>query len=295
MRYRILICFAGALLANVCASTQTVPQSDPPKAAAAQVDVVAPAYPETTYGLTKLVQDLYNAEESNDTKKSSEIYASLAIPNHAEWFRGTFGEQEGQRLDAKYSGALEHSLDILKKSVRMVIEKDQKIVVVRPFQKPEEAPNPLIKAVLTAMTNPATVYGAAMNSGPDDKAHTLLGDFVYVDGGFRFLDFDVMRALSTAPALIRFGGNVPKPRLIKEVEPVYPKKARKNGVWGTVKLHILLAKDGSVRKVDLVSGDPLLVQAAMDAVKQWKYTPTLLNGQPIEMDAQVVVVFQPKF
>ena len=53
-------------------------------------------------------------------------------------------------------------------------------------------------------------------------------------------------------------------------------------------------KDGSVRQVELVSGDPLLVQAAIDAVKQWRYQPTLLNGQPVEVDNEVSVVFYLK-
>jgi TonB family protein len=294
VRHWILICLASGLLASASASAQTAPQGDALKVAAVRDDVAAPTYAESHDGLAKLVQDLYDAEQSGDPNRSSGVYRSLVIPNHSAWFQTAFGEPEGQRLDAKYSDVLEQSLIVLKKSVRIATQKGQKIVVVRAFQKPEEAPNPLIRALLTAMRSPTTVYGAATNSGPDDRAHTLLGDFVYIDGGFRFLDFDVMRALSTAPEPVR-AGNVPKPRLIKQVEPVYPKKAKENGVWGTVKLRILLAKDGNVRKVDLVSGDPLLVQAAIDAVKQWKYAPTLLNGQPIELDAQVNVVFEPKF
>jgi TonB family protein len=295
VRYRILICFAGALFATVCAGAQTVPQADAPKAAAVQGDVAAPTYAETPDGLKKLVQDLYDAEKAGDTKRNSEIYTSLVIPNHSQWFGKTFGGPEGERLDAKYNGLLEVSTSELKKVTARVVQKGQKYVVVRIFQKPEDAPMELQKAFLAAMTSPTSLYGAATNSGPEDKSHTLLGDFVYVDGGFRYLDFEVMQALSTAPAMrIRFGGNIPRPKLIKEVNPVYPEAARANGVQGTVKLHVILAKDGSVRQVELVSGDPLLVQAAIDAVKQWRYRPSLLNGQPVEVDNEVNVVFSLK-
>jgi len=296
VRYRILTCFAGALFATVCAGAQTVPQEDAPTAATVQVDVTAPIYGETPDGLMKLVQDLLDAEKTGDTKRSSEIYTSLVIPNHSQWFGKTFGGPEDERLDAKYNELLEVSTSQLKTRVARAVQKGQKYVVVRTFQKPEDAQIDLQKAFLAALASPTSLYGAATNSGPEDKSHTLLGDFVYVDGGFRYLDFGVMQALGTAPAMrIRFGGNIPRPKLIKEVNPVYPEAARANGVQGTVKLHVILAKDGSVRQVELVSGDPLLVPAAIDAVKQWRYQPSLLNGQPVEVDNEVSVVFYLKY
>lgn len=61
-----------------------------------------------------------------------------------------------------------------------------------------------------------------------------------------------------------------------------------------MKLHVILAKDGSVQQLDVVSGDPQLVESAVKAVKQWKYQPTLLNGEAIEVDTVVDVVFQLK-
>jgi TonB family protein len=255
-------------------------------------DTAAATYAETPDGLKKLVQDLFDVEKTGDTKRSSEVYTNLVIPNHSQWFGKTFGGPEGERLDAKYNGLLEVSTSELKTSVARVVQKGQKYVVVRTFQKPEDAQMELLKAFLAAMASPTSLYGAATNSGPEDKSHTLLGDFVYVDGGFRYLDFGVMQALSTAPAMrIRIGGNIPRPKLIKEVNPVYPETARANGVQGTVKLHIIQAKDGSLGQIELVSGDSQLVQAAIDAVKQWRYQPSLLNGQPEEVDTEVSVVF----
>jgi TonB family protein len=294
VRYRILICFAGALFATVCTDAQTAPQEEAPTAATVQGDVIAPIYAETPDGLMKLVHDLLDAEKTGDTKRSSDIYTNLVIPNHSQWFGKTFGGPEGERLDGKYNGLLVVSTSELKTRVTRAVQKGQKYVVVRTFPKPEDAPMELQKAFLAAMTIPTSLYGAATNSGPEDKSHTLLGDFVYVDGGFHYLDFEVMQALTTAPTRIRFGGNIPKPKLIKEVNPIYPEAAKANGVQGTVKLHVILAKDGSVRQAELVSGDPLLVQAAIDAVKQWRYRPSLLNGQPVEVDNEVSVVFYLK-
>jgi TonB family protein len=78
--------------------------------------------------------------------------------------------------------------------------------------------------------------------------------------------------------------------LINRVQPVYPEEARQAHIQGMVRLHLVLAKDGSVAQVQVVSGHPLLVQAAVDAVRQWCYQPTLLNGEPAEVDTVVEVV-----
>lgn len=96
---------------------------------------------------------------------------------------------------------------------------------------------------------------------------------------------------SVPPKRIAVGGNVQAARLINQVSPVYPEEARKEKISGTVKLHVVVARDGKIQEIQVVSGHPLLVQAAIDAVKQWQYQPTLLNGQPVEVDTKIDVIF----
>jgi protein TonB len=93
------------------------------------------------------------------------------------------------------------------------------------------------------------------------------------------------------PKRITVGGAVQKARLIKQVRPVYPALARQARIQGTVKLTAEIAKDGSIQKLDVVSGHPLLIPAALQAVKQWRYKPTLLNGQAVEVLTQIDVNF----
>jgi protein TonB len=101
-----------------------------------------------------------------------------------------------------------------------------------------------------------------------------------------------LQALSSAPPMrIAIGGNVQAARLINRVQPVYPEEASKEKISGTVKLHVVIAKDGKIQQIQVVSGHPLLVQSAIDAVRQWQYQPTLLNGQSVEVDTQVDVIF----
>jgi TonB family protein len=90
---------------------------------------------------------------------------------------------------------------------------------------------------------------------------------------------------------IRVAGNVQEVQIIKRVPLVYPPLARQTKVSGTVKLHVLIDKQGNVTEVQAISGHPLLIQSAMDAVKQWQYKPTLLNGRPVLVETEVNVIF----
>jgi protein TonB len=90
---------------------------------------------------------------------------------------------------------------------------------------------------------------------------------------------------------IRQGGSVQAALLVNKVQPVYPPLARQTRISGTVRLHAIISKSGSVESLEVLSGHPLLVRAAMDAVQQWKYKPTLLNGEPVEVDTTIDVIF----
>jgi protein TonB len=79
--------------------------------------------------------------------------------------------------------------------------------------------------------------------------------------------------------------------LVKQVPPVYPPLARQARIQGTVVLRAIIAKDGSVENLELVSGHPMLVNAAMDAVMQWQYKPYVLNGAAVEVQTTINVNF----
>src|SRR5216683_680702 len=90
---------------------------------------------------------------------------------------------------------------------------------------------------------------------------------------------------------IRQGGSVQAALLVNKVTPVYPPLARQTRISGTVRLHAIISKSGSIQSLEVISGHPLLVRAAMDAVQQWRYKPTLLNGEPVEVDTTIDVIF----
>lgn len=90
---------------------------------------------------------------------------------------------------------------------------------------------------------------------------------------------------------IRVGGNVQAAKLMNKPQPVYPPLAKQARISGTVRLSALIGKDGRIQNLTVVTGHPLLVQAALDAVRQWVYQPTLLNGEPVEVATEIDVNF----
>jgi TonB family protein len=94
-----------------------------------------------------------------------------------------------------------------------------------------------------------------------------------------------------APQRIKVGGNVQAVMVVSKVTPVYPELAKSARVSGVVQLAVIINKDGTVQEIHSLGGPALLIQAAMDAVKQWVYRPTLLNGQPVQVETTVDVNF----
>ena len=93
---------------------------------------------------------------------------------------------------------------------------------------------------------------------------------------------------------IKVGGNVQESKLIRKVEPVYPELAKRARVMGKVILVVTVDEEGNVSDIRVSSGHPLLDEAALAAVRQWKYSPTLLNGEPVPVIATVTVIFNLK-
>jgi protein TonB len=90
---------------------------------------------------------------------------------------------------------------------------------------------------------------------------------------------------------IRIGGRLQAARLIHRVLPIYPPLARQAHIQGPVQLTAVVGKDGRIRELRVVNGNPLLAPAAMDAVRQWRYAPAYLNEQPVEVVTEITVIF----
>jgi len=96
------------------------------------------------------------------------------------------------------------------------------------------------------------------------------------------------------PMQLRSGGDLQGPKLLNMVQPVYPAAVKEAGVEGTVVLHAVIGMEGTPLSLRVMNSkiDPALARAAVEAVSKWRYTPTLLNGEPIEVDTTITVNFK---
>jgi TonB family protein len=101
----------------------------------------------------------------------------------------------------------------------------------------------------------------------------------------------VPRAVSDTTGAIKVGGNVQSTKLVRQPRPVYPVDAKAARIQGVVRLSAIIAKDGTIKSLEVMSGHPILVPAAMEAVKDWVYQTTLLNGEPVEVQTVIDINF----
>jgi periplasmic protein TonB len=161
-----------------------------------------------------------------------------------------------------------------------------------------------VRTIDLSLLNPhrPELVGATILSDSDTFSSSVAG----VGMG---LDTSISSALPTTVAIIsvqpppaapvtkapdkphQVGGDVQAAKLIRKIIPQYPPLAKQARVSGTVQLTGVIAKDGTIEQLQVVSGNPLLVPAALAAVKQWLYRPTFLNGQPVEVIAPIDVIF----
>ncbi len=93
------------------------------------------------------------------------------------------------------------------------------------------------------------------------------------------------------PQRVRVSQGVTQGLLLRKIQPAYPPLARQARIQGSVLLQAEISKDGSIQNLRLISGHPMLAPAAIEAVKQWKYKPYILNGEPVEVETQITVNF----
>jgi periplasmic protein TonB len=94
-----------------------------------------------------------------------------------------------------------------------------------------------------------------------------------------------------APTKVRVSSGVAAGNLINQVKPVYPQIAKQAHISGTVTLAATISKNGTIENLHVVSGHPMLTQSALEAVRQWRYKPYMLNGEPTEVETSITVNF----
>jgi protein TonB len=130
------------------------------------------------------------------------------------------------------------------------------------------------------------VTGGVPGGVPGGQAGGVLGGII---GGVT--GSNVPPPPKEGPRRIRVGGSVIQAQLVTQVRPVYPPLAKQARIQGTVRLQAIISKEGTIIDLQVLSGHPLLQQSALQAVSQWRYRPTMLNNEPVEVVTTIDVVF----
>ena len=149
----------------------------------------------------------------------------------------------------------------------------QKVQMIRE----EEAPPP--------MTTTSGVVGGVPGGIPGGQLGGVIGSVISASNAA------VPKFVPVTPQRVRISQGVTKGLLVKRIEPAYPTLARSARVQGEVVLSAVIDTNGQITNLQLVSGHPMLVPAALSAVREWRYKPYLLNGQPVEVETTITVIF----
>jgi TonB family protein len=148
------------------------------------------------------------------------------------------------------------------------------------------------KKTVAKAAAPIMIKNAARSSANDAPALSITNIAGAGSGGSLPNLMGTSKAPTPTLQRLNISQGVSRGLLIKQVQPIYPPNALRMRIEGTVQLMATLSKNGDIAEVKIQSGDPQLAQAAASAVKQWKYKPYLLNGEPVEIQTQITVNFK---
>lgn len=160
----------------------------------------------------------------------------------------------------------------------------QKVMISNQLQAPTKIPK---KIEMVAEKEPTMSASMDMGAGVPGGTGVPGG----VPGGFGAAPTPVVKAAPEKPKKVNISSGVATGLLLQRVQPIYPPIAKAARVSGTVVLQATISKSGSIENLRVVSGNAMLQQAALEAVRNWKYKPYLLNGDPVEVDTTINVVF----
>ncbi len=266
------------------------------------------AYAEKPGGLKKLMEDILHATKEGDEQTVSKLLGSLTVPAPDTWFRQVFDEAQGADFAAQFARSQPGVRRNLANFFAEAIPAKMTQVEVRRFERGcDPDATELEYPVLAARQQAQALYEVRFVAV---NLYRTLWAFAYIDGGFRFLGnlrvttFSSGRTFgengrstsagSSGPAQsapIKAPADVQSARLIHTETPIYPEDARRKLQQGTVQLAAIIGKNGSIRRLQVMRGTCSLAESAVKAVSRWRYSPTLLGGEPVEVVTTIDVIF----
>jgi TonB family protein len=259
----------------------------------AQTSTLHP-HPDTSAGFRQQLEELVTLHQSGDKAAFRSALDAFAIPNANDWIAAHFSLADVAKLQRDYRVGLADFERQTIYAVETIESLPDKTVVAKPCDHPrppeESGPEAAVPAPLQPISiecirySPLHPASSSLNSWRDS--------FIYMQGIFRYAGRTYPFWLEELENLRNAHAAIEPARLITRVQPQYPEKARKKRIEGDVRIRIKIGKDGVPSDLAVLSGDPLLVDAALKAVRQWRYEPVKRNGVPAEMETTIDVYFQ---
>jgi periplasmic protein TonB len=150
---------------------------------------------------------------------------------------------------------------------------------------------PTVVAISTCSTASCIHIGGSVQPVEPNQPPSLIRDGSDYVGRELIGNNEHLRPNGPGQSRVRLS-NPSEAQLVVKVEPAYPHIAKISGIAGTVQLHAIIAKDGSIQSLSVISGHPILATAALAAVEKWRYRPYLLSGEPVEVETFITVNFR---
>jgi TonB family protein len=282
---------------------QNSPQNLPPAPAGPAIAI--PSYPDTPRGLEKLLGEMMKLTKANDKQTLAAYVKSLALPNPDDWFKSAFGDDQGPRYAATSAQSRSGIETAIPATLANLLKEKKTGIVAHRFEDScDNAATAKEYPLLLQRESPVALYDARFSDGATE---VIWQYFVYVHEGFRYIGYvtayppalpkkqsaaqGAQSAAGEPEKRILVGGNVQAAKLVHQEVPKYRQEAKDARIQGKVIIHAIIAKDGSIREAHVVEGVCVLAEPAMAAVKNWRYSPTLLLGEPVEVDTTITVIF----
>jgi len=255
------------------------------------------AYAEKEAGFRTQVKEIVEAYQGGDDAKGHRLIEKMRLPNADKFFAENFAQGESVKLADRYARAFNDYALSLEHTVKDVVHNPgsrlkQNLVPGNPTVSDDmrdklASLTPYHGQKLYRLGSTIELEGHEVGSWEDT--------YLYRDGRFVYIGFGgwpIWSWQETTESNEFINGHFVTPAvLIQKIPPTYPPDARKLKVEGTVVLKFRIGKDGGVENVGVISGDPLLVPAAVEAVRQWRFRPWNIGGIPFEYDTTVSVEF----
>lgn len=289
----LALCLSFAMPCAWAQASQPEPATASPQAAPSAPQI--PQYPDSAKGLTALTQDIVSAIKKGDAATTRAYVSALVLPDPNSWFAEVFEKDLARESAAEYLEVAPSLPAILEGAFRDLADPGVTAITgYHFFEVCDTGMNGNMIVLLSMRRRKIPLDEIRFRVGDDERGIWALA---YVNGGFRYIGNTHLgfgrRVKREDPGTerVKLGGLVEAAKMIHQVQPVYPDKALANHVQGTVVLHAIIGKDGSVQQIQVEKGPCLLDEAAIRAVRLWQYSPTLINGEPMEVDTTISVIF----